>query len=77
MIVSKDINPERDCYYLGAKLIDILSKEKNENVDFFDVYQKFSAFEGVSINLFSLTLDWLYLLGVIDNSEKGFIRKCF
>ena len=77
MIVSKDINPERDCYYLGAKLIDVLSNEKSENVDFFDVYQKFSASEDVSMNLFSLTLDWLYLLGVIDNSDKGFIRKCF
>lgn len=77
MIVSKDINPERDCYYLGAKLIDVLSKEKSTKVDFFDAYQKINHSEDVSINLFSLTLDWLYLLGVIENSEKGFIKKCF
>jgi len=77
MIISKDINPERDLYYLGAKVIEILSGESGESVDFFDVYKKLNATERVSINLYSLTLDWLFLLGVIDNSEKGDIQKCF
>lgn len=77
MIVSKDVNPERDFYYLGAKVIEVLSSEDDEIVDYFDIFQKINSSEQVSINLYSLTLDWLYLIGVIDNSEKGNIRKCF
>ena len=30
MIISKDINPEKDYYYLGAKVIEILSREENK-----------------------------------------------
>ncbi len=77
MIVSKDVNPEKDFYYLGAKVIEILSSENGDTVDFFDIFQKLNLSEEISINLYSLTLDWLYLLGVIDNSEKGNIKKCF
>ncbi len=77
MIVSKDINPERDFYYLGAKTIEILSNTKANRVDFFKVYSELSKFENISINLFILTLDWLYLTNVICKPEKGDIIKCF
>jgi len=77
MIVSKDINPERDFYYLGAKTIEILSSSKDKRLDFFNVFEILKNTEDISINLFILTLDWLFILGVIDNSQKGYIIKCF
>ena len=77
MIVSKDINPERDVYYLGAKVIEILPTKKNREINFFDVYEKLIIEENVSINLYSLTLDWLYLIGAIDGYQQGNILKCF
>lgn len=77
MIVSKDINPERDFYYLGAKTIEILSTTESDRMDFFKVYSELSKFENISINLFILTLDWLYLTNVISKPEKGEIIKCF
>jgi predicted CoA-binding protein len=76
MIVSKDINPERDVYYLGAKVIEVISSLPQE-VDFFDVYKLINSSEEVSMNLYALTLDWLYIIGIIENSESGNIRKCF
>lgn len=76
MIVSNDTNPERDVYYLGAKVIEIISNEA-DFFDFFDVYNQINLSEKVSMNLYSLTLDWLYLIGVIENSKKGHIQKCF
>jgi len=76
MIVSKDINPERDVYYLGAKVIEIISKEAAV-IDFFDIYKKLNTSEKVSMNLYALTLDWLYIIGAIESSEKGHIQKCF
>lgn len=77
MIVSKDINPEKDFYYLGAKIIEIISQSKDKKIDFFDTYELLSSSEKISINLFTLTLDWLYLLGIINKSKKGIIVKCF
>lgn len=76
MIVSKDISPGRDVYYLGARIIDIILVEP-ESIGFFDVYEKINESDGVSMNLYALTLDWLYIVGVIENSGNGNIKKCF
>ena len=76
MIISKDTNPERELYYLGALVIDVLSKVPQSRVDFFDAFQRLNDQEKVSMNLFTLTLDWLFLLGVV-NSKDGYVEKCF
>jgi hypothetical protein len=77
MITSKDINPERDYYYLGAKVIEILTFSDEKRVDFFFVFEKLKVSEDISLNLFTLTLDWLFIIGVIKESNKGYIEKCF
>ena len=77
MIISKDINPERDFYYLGAKTIEILSSTEDKKVDFFSVFNALKSSEDISLNLFTLTLDWLFIIGAVNNSHKGYIVKCF
>jgi len=77
MIVSRDIHPERDFYYLGAKVIQILEESKTNTIDFFKTYSSLKEQENVSINLFVLTLDWLFLLRVIEKNENGDLVKCF
>lgn len=74
MIVNQDNHPQRQLYYLGAKALEILSA-KGGSVDFFDVYQELKVKEDISIRLFVLTVDWLYLLGAIK-SNKGIIEQC-
>jgi len=76
MIVGKDILPEREIYYLGALLIEILRDFPQTELGFFDIFQKVNERKKVSIKLFTLTLDWLFLLGIIKNN-KGNIEKCF
>lgn len=77
MIIDNNINPERDLYYLGGVLIDILSKRRNNEFDYLDLYESFNQRKDVTINLYSLTLDWLFVLGVITKSENGKIKRCF
>lgn len=77
MIVNKDINPVRDVYYLGAKVIELLSLEQNSTANFYDVFEKLNATEKVSINLYILTIDWLYIAGAVSGMENGRIIKCF
>jgi len=77
MIISKEINPERDFYYLGAKTIEILSSTEDKRMDFFSVFETLKSSEDISLNLFTLTLDWLFIIGAINKSPKGYIIKCF
>jgi len=79
MIVNKDIHPERKIYYLGALILDAIKQSKAKEIDFFDTYQKVNCHSKtkISIMLFTLALDWLYLLGIIKNNNQGRIEKCF
>lgn len=77
MIIDKSINPERDLYYLGGVLIDILSNKNVKEIDFMDLYALLNKKQTITINLFSLTLDWLFILGVITKGENGKVKKCF
>ena len=77
MIASKDIHPERDVYYLGAKVINILSNKNTSTKNYIDVFEELNRSENVSICLFTLVLDWLYISGAVSGMENGIIVKCF
>jgi len=74
VIVNQDNHPQRQLYYLGAKTLETLNS-KGGAVDFFDIYQEIKIKEDISIRLFVLTIDWLFLLGAIT-SDKGLIERC-
>lgn len=77
MIINKNINPERDLYYLGGKVIEALNLFNQNEVDYFDLFLSINKSNEVSLNLYSLVLDWLFILGVIKKGNKGLIIKCF
>ncbi len=76
MIISKDTNPERELYYLGALVIDVLSNFPTTEVDLLDTFQKLNEKERVSMNLFALALDWLFVLGLVKSNQSN-LEKCF
>lgn len=77
MIISKDTNPEKDLYCWGAIVIEALAKFEAESVDFITLLQTLKCNSDISSNLFVLSLDWLYLLGTIELTREGNIKKCF
>lgn len=77
MIVNRNTSPEKDLYYLGGKVIELLSASNSKKFDFLNLFQEMNKQYDISINLFSLVLDWLFILGVIKNGKKGIIEKCF
>ena len=77
MIVNKNTNPERDLYYLGGKVIEVLNYFAKNEIDYFDLFFSVNKSHKVSLNLYSLVLDWLFILGVIKKGNKGLIIKCF
>lgn len=77
MIVNKNTNPERDLYYLGGKVIEVLNSFTKNEIDYFDLFLSVNKSNKVSLNLYSLVLDWLFILGVIKKGNRGLIIKCF
>ena len=77
MIVSSDINPDRDLYFLGSKVIEVLIDSNDKKVDYFELFQKVNSEIEISLNLYTLVLDWLFIIGVIKNAENRLIEKCF
>lgn len=76
MIIGKDIHPEKKIYYWGAIIIDHIRQYEHVEINYFSLYEEVKSSNDISINIYSLTLDWLFLLGVIKG-ENGVIKKCF
>ena len=77
MIINSNITPDRDLYYLGGKVIEVLVSNEEQEVDYFDLFQRVNIELKISLNLYTLVLDWLFIIGVIKNAENGLIKKCF
>jgi hypothetical protein len=76
MILGEDLHPQRQVYYIGSLILEILLNIPEDKIKYFDLFQKLNEKEKVSISLFTLTLDWLYILGSISNNEDNILR-CF
>lgn len=76
MIISSDIHPQKKVYYIGALIIQELKQLGTTEFDFFNLYTTLKEKENISMNLFSLSLDWLFLLGAIDKKKNKLI-VCF
>lgn len=76
MITSNDIRPEKQIYSLGALLLEVLRKAPSDRIELFEAYEEMKLTTGMSISVFVLTLDWLFLLGAVK-AEEGAIVKCF
>jgi hypothetical protein len=75
MLISRDLRPERQVYYAGSVLLEILfqrgtereQRERNR-ISAQSLYREFRERTGAQSELFFLALDWLFLLGIV-NSE--------
>ncbi len=77
MILGKDINPKRHIYYISALVINELNMIEDLYFDFFEIFKILnSKHTEITLNVYSLALDWLYLLGAISK-EGDKLKKCF
>lgn len=78
MIVSDVIKPSQTLYYLGAKLLECMNLNAYSHVDILELYDEFTALNNkVSFTQYIYTLNWLYLLGLVDANENGDLILCF
>lgn len=75
MIISYDINPKKQLYYIGSLILERFSSNKIKELDFFELYFEFKKNYKIPMNLFAFALDWLFIIGAIKiEGEK--IIKC-
>jgi hypothetical protein len=76
MIVNQDVKPEKQAYYLGSKVLEALRNIPAGPINSGELFIVINQTEKISYQAFSMALNWLYLLGALDQKE-GEIIKCF
>lgn len=74
MLIPDNIHPEQTIYFNGAIVLKEI--QENRTVDMLDLYVKANSVKEMSISVFVLCLDWLYLLGLIKMEGQGKVELC-
>lgn len=79
MILSDSLKPNQTIYYLGAKLLHCIKNEPSMVIDSIYLFDKFKNSVNIKITFaqYMYTLDWLYLLDLVDVNNQGDIIICF
>ena len=73
MLLPDNIKPEYSMYYVGSIIIE---KLKNKTYSLLDLFQSLNELNDVSFSLYSLALDWLYLIDMAEINDSGEIVLC-
>lgn len=73
MLLPDNIKPEYIIYYVGSIIIE---KLKNKTYSLLDLFQSLNELNDVSFSLYSLALDWLYLIDMAEINDSGEIVLC-
>ena len=74
MLLPENIHPENTLMFNGALVIKAM-KVLGE-AELFDLYARSKGDSGMSMPLFVLTLDWLFLANVVDFNGQGKVVLC-
>ncbi len=74
MLLPDNILPELTVYYNGALVLKEL--QFNDKQELLDIYSKLKEKYEMSFNIYILSLDWLYLVGIAEMDEQGVIKLC-
>ncbi|MER8325690.1 ABC-three component system middle component 6 [Acinetobacter baumannii] len=75
MLILTERKPETSLYYLGSEIIKILLEQDCE-LFLSEIYQQISKKNTIGLNRIILSLDWLYMIGLVEESEHGKIKLC-
>jgi len=74
MIVPDNIHPEQTIYFNGAFVLEII--QENRVMDILDLYRQATAGHEMSMPVFVLCLDWLFILNLVKLNEHGKVELC-
>lgn len=74
MLLPDNIHPEQSIYYNGAFVLQALSDGRS--TDLLDLYARTQGLRQMTMPVFVLCLDWLYLLNLVSLNEQGGVELC-
>lgn len=74
MLLPDNIHPEDSVYYNGAFVLQ--AAQNNPVSDLLDLYQQVKQSKKMSMPVFVLCLDWLFLLDILTLNDQGRVELC-
>ena len=74
MLLPDNIHPEQSIYYNGAFVLQALRERRV--MDLLDLYLDTQKYRQMTMPVFVLCLDWLYLLNLVSLNEQGGVELC-
>ena len=74
MLLPDNLHPEQSIYFNGAFVLQTLHEHRV--MDLLDLYQASRTKREISMPVFILCLDWLYLLNLVSLTGKGRVELC-
>ncbi len=73
-IVPDNIHPEQTIYFNGAFVLKTI--QENRTMDMLSLYIQTTANRDMSMPVFVLCLDWLFLLNLVTLNEHEKVELC-
>lgn len=74
MLVPDNVKPEQTIYFNGSIVLKTL--QDHSSLDVLELYSLTKEKRQMNMFVFSLCLDWLYLINLIKIDEKGMVELC-
>jgi hypothetical protein len=74
MLLPDNIHPEDSVYYNGAFVLQMI--QQNSALDLLDLYQQVKKLKDISMPVFILCIDWLFLLDLLVLNDQGRVELC-
>ena len=74
MLVPDNIHPEQTIYFNGAFVLEAI--RENRVMDLLDLYIETKSKREISMPVFLLCLDWLFLLDLVTLNNQGKVELC-
>lgn len=74
MLLPDNVHPEQSIYYNGALVLRLIAQHRK--LDFLQLYAEVRKARDISMPVFLLCLDWLYLIHAVSLDEEGQVQRC-
>lgn len=74
MLVPDNIHPEQTIYFNGAFVLKAI--QEHRVMDMLDLYIQTTSGREMSMPVFVLCLDWLFLLNLVILNDHGKVELC-
>lgn len=74
MLLPDNIHPDQSIYFNGAFVLQALREEPVMNL--LDLYMSTKTHREMTMPVFVLCLDWLFLLSLVSLNDQGGIELC-